>query len=41
MNKLFQTNDCPYDLRNPRIVASKGKSTKEYGIDTITFDTNP
>ena len=41
MNKLFQTNDCPYVLRNQRIAASKGKFTKKYGIDTITFDTNP
>ena len=23
MNEVFQTNDCPYDLRNPRILASK------------------
>ena len=22
MNEFFQTNDCPYDLRNPRILAS-------------------
>ena len=27
MNEVFQTNDCPYDLRNPRILASKHKST--------------
>ena len=25
MNEVFQTNDCPYDLRNPRILASKQK----------------
>ena len=35
--KLFQTNDCPYDLRNPRIPASKHKSTIKYGINTIVF----
>ena len=28
MNKVFQTNNCPYDLRNLRILASKHKSTK-------------
>ena len=22
MNAVFQTNDCPYELRNPRILAS-------------------
>ena len=22
MNEVFQTNDCPYDLRNPRKLAS-------------------
>ena len=27
MNEVFQTNDCPYDLRNPSILASKHKST--------------
>ena len=37
MNKLFQTNDCPYDLRNPRILAYEHKSTIKYDIDTITF----
>ena len=37
MNEVFQTNDCPYDLRNPRIPASKHKSTIKYGINTITF----
>ena len=30
MNKVFQTNDCPYDLRNPRILTSKHKSTRKY-----------
>ena len=29
MDEVFQTNDCPYDLRNPRIPASKHKSTKK------------
>ena len=33
MNEVFQTNDCPYDLRNPRILASKHKSTMKYGIN--------
>ena len=37
MNEVFQTNDCPYDLRNPRILASKHKSTIKYGITTIAF----
>ena len=37
MNEVFQTNDCPYDLRNPRILASKHKSTVKYGINTIVF----
>ena len=37
MNEVFQINDCPYDLRNPRILASNHKSTIKYGIDTITF----
>ena len=34
---MFQTNDCPYDLRNPRILAPKHKSTIKYGINTIAF----
>ena len=37
MNEVFQTNDCPYDLRNPRILASKHKSTIKYAMDTIVF----
>ena len=37
MNEVFQTNDCPYDLRNPRIQTSKHKSTIKYGINTIAF----
>ena len=37
MNEVFQTNDCPYDLRNPRILASKHKSNIKYGINTIAF----
>ena len=36
-NEVFQTNDCLYDLRNPRILASKRKSTIKYGINTIVF----
>ena len=30
-------NDCPYDLRNPRMLTSKLKSTIKYGITTIAF----
>ena len=26
-NEVFETNDCPYNLRNPRILASKYKYT--------------
>ena len=37
MNEVFQTNDCPYDLRNPRILESKHKSTIKYGINTIAM----
>ena len=37
MNEVFQTNDCPYDLRNPRILASKHKSTVKYGFNTIAL----
>ena len=37
MSEVFQTNDCPYDLRNPRILASKHKSTTKHGINTIAF----
>ena len=37
MNEVFQKNDCPYHLRNPRILASKHKSTGKYGINIITF----
>ena len=37
MNKVFQTNDCPYDLRNPRILATKHKSATKFGSDTIPF----
>ena len=37
MNEVFQTNNCLYDLRNPRILASKHKSTIKYGINTIVF----
>ena len=37
MNEVFQTNDCPYHLRNPRILASKHKSAIKYGINTIAF----
>ena len=34
---MFQTNDRPYDLRNPRILTSKHKSTIKYGINAIAF----
>ena len=27
IHEVFQTNDCPYYLRNPRILASKHKFT--------------
>ena len=37
MNEAFQINDCPYDVRNTRILASNHKSTIKYGIDTIAF----
>ena len=37
MSKVFQINDYPYDLRNPRILPSKHKSTIKYGINTIAF----
>ena len=37
MNEVFQTNDCPYDLRNARILASKHKSAIKYGINKIAF----
>ena len=37
MNEVFQTNNCPYDLRNPRLLASKHESTMKYGINTISF----
>ena len=37
MNEVFQTNDCPYDLRNPRTLTSKHKSTIKWGIKSITF----
>ena len=37
MNKVFQINDCPNDLRIPRILASKYKSITKYDINTIAF----
>ena len=36
MNEVFQANDCPYDLRNPRILALN-KSTVKYRINTIAI----
>ena len=35
MNEVFQKNDCPYDLRNPRIPASRHRSTIKHGINAI------
>ena len=37
MDKVFQTNNCPYDLRNLKILATKYKSTIKYGINTIAI----
>ena len=37
MNEVFKTNDWPYNLRNPRILASKHKSSIKYGFNTIPF----
>ena len=37
MNKVFQTNDCSYDLGNPRMLASKHRSATKYGINTIAY----
>ena len=37
MNEVFQTHDCPQDLRNPRILAFKHKSTIKYGVNTTSF----
>ena len=37
MNEVFQINECPYNLRNPRTLASKPKSTVRYDLDTIAF----
>ena len=37
MNEVFQINDCPYDLQNPRLLASKHKTTIKYGIKKIAF----
>ena len=34
---MFQTNNCPYDLRNQIILAPKHKSTIKYSINTIAF----
>ena len=41
MNKVFQANVYPYNLRNPRILASRHKSTIKYGINTIAFQDLP
>ena len=37
MNEVFQINKCPYNLRNPRSLAYKLKSTVRYGLGTIAF----
>ena len=37
MNEVFQTNDCTYDWRNSRILASTHRSTIKYGINTMVF----
>ena len=37
MNEVFQINKCPYNLRNPRTLASKHKATVRFGLDTIAF----
>ena len=37
MNEVFQINECPYNLRNLRTLASKHKSTVRYGLDTFPF----
>ena len=34
MKEVFQANDCPYDLKNPRI---KHKSTIKHRVDIIAF----
>ena len=36
-NEVLQTNDCLSDLRNPRILTSKHKSTIKNGINTIAL----
>ena len=37
MNEVFQINDCPNDLGNPRILASRHNHNIKYSIDTIAF----
>ena len=37
MSEVIQTNDCPYNLRNSRILKSNQNSAIKYGIDTIAF----
>ena len=37
MNEVFQINECPYNLRNPRTLACKHKSTVRYVLDIIAF----
>ena len=37
MSEAIQTNDCPYNLRNPRILESKHNSAIKYVINAIVF----
>ena len=37
-NERSVSNKCPYDLRSPRKLVSKHKSTIKYGINTIVFE---
>ena len=37
LSGLSAAHNCPYDLRNSRILVSKHKSTIKYGINTFAF----
>ena len=41
VDEVFQASDCPEDLRNRLILASKNKSTKKYGINRNPFKGPP
>ena len=41
VNEVFQASDCPEDLRNRLILASKNKSTIKYGINRNSFKGPP